>query len=125
MSRIGSGYVEDAFASHPVLTRVAIVAAVAAMLIVAYVSSYFACKTRIPITTYEGTPLYYFSKNRHVNTGMWIVFWPIHRSTTIKVPKTFREWMSEQKNSAEIFIYDVSDFEGILDRDAYQEGGRH
>jgi hypothetical protein len=90
-----------------------LIATVFLVVIASYLGSFFAVRREIPITTYEGVPLYFFSRNEALNQVLWEFYRPIHRQTG-RQPHTFNEWIIEQRNSDAIYVRDISPWEREL-----------
>ena len=83
------------------------------LLAACYLSAFYLVRKRFPVTSFEGIPIYYFSRNSSLNRLSWDVFWPIHQSGTMKTPKSTNEWIIEQKNCRAFYIRDIDVVEAV------------
>lgn len=77
-----------------------------------YCGSFVVMRKRVPVTTFEGIPLYYFSKNETANEWLWLLYWPVHREG--EQPVSQSEWMAVQEVRRSFYVRDVSPWKRVL-----------
>jgi len=77
-----------------------------------YCSSFVLITKRVPVTTFSGVPILYFSRHNLVNRALWIAYWPLHRSCN--QPDSELVWIVSQQSCDYMYVSDISVFYDIL-----------